>query len=52
MAACPPLTPDPTAARAVSSVSASPARALADMSVEMVGILTEMALGSLRRCRL
>jgi len=52
MVACPPVTPDPAPARAVSSASATPARALAGMSPELVGVLTEMALGSLRRCRL
>jgi hypothetical protein len=52
MAACPPVTPDPTPARAVSSASATPVRPLTHMSAELVGVLTEMALGGLRRCRL
>lgn len=32
--------------------SATPARRLAGMSSELVGVITEMALAGLRRCRL
>ncbi len=49
MASCPPVMPDP--ARPVSAASVAPAHLLADLSAELVGVLTEMALGGLRRCR-
>jgi len=47
MAACPPAALEPAPARAVFGI---PARPLADMTAELVGVLTEMALGGLRRC--
>ena len=47
MAACPPTALEPAPARAVSGI---PARPLDDMAAELVSVLTEMALGGLRRC--
>lgn len=50
MAACPPVTCDPAPAKTASSLSDASAPSLLGLSAEMVGVLTNMALGSLRRC--
>jgi hypothetical protein len=52
MAACPLVAAEPTPVSAASFASATPARHLAGMGPELVAIITEMALGGLRRCRL
>lgn len=49
MAVCPPATPEPAPPKAVSSPSAILSRPPADLSAELVGVLTEMALAGLRR---
>lgn len=51
MAACAPVAAEPTPVRATFSSTTS-ARRLAGMSSELVGVITEMALGGLRRCGL
>ncbi len=52
MADCASVTAEPAPVRPASSVSATPARRLAGMSPELVGVITEMALAGLRRCGL
>lgn len=46
---CPLATPHPAPAVTVDSTSTAPVRPPADTSAELVAILTEMALGGLRR---
>lgn len=52
IAACSLVMPDPAPTSAVSFASATPARALAAKSAELVGVLTEMVQSGLRRCSL
>lgn len=50
MAACPPVTFNPTLTKTTSSVSVTLSPSLDGLNAELVGVLTNMALGSLRRC--
>jgi hypothetical protein len=50
MAACPPVTCDPTPARTTSPISGVLSPSLVGLNTELVGVLINMALGSLRRC--
>lgn len=50
MAACPPVTCDPAPAKVTSSLFGASPPSLAGLSADLVTVLTDMALGSLRRC--
>ena len=52
MRTCAPVATDTTPGKATSFATATPTHRLAGMSSELVGVITEMALGGLKRCRL
>lgn len=52
MADCASVAAGPPPVRETSFASATPSRRLAGLSSELVGVITEMALAGLRRCRL
>lgn len=52
MAACPLVKSEPAAAKIPSTISGTPAPSLAGLSTDLVGVLTNMALSSLKRCYL
>lgn len=50
MAACPPIVAGPAPIKTAPSLPSASAPSLAGLSSELVGVLTDMVLGGLRRC--